>query len=579
MVGESLFWRNDMNIVEIQDQLNQQGLDAYVVMHNNRFIGQDILPEEHKLKKLCGFYGSDGLLIITAGRSFLFVDGRYELQADQEVTNADVEIVHQVPNFLNACRFLAERNLHHVGYDAWCISVNQAENVRKKIKNLNLVDIGDLVGEEKPKNVQIFSREARFSGCTAHEKIADLAKWICQNDAQYFLLTSADSVSWLLNIYARDLTYTPVVRVYALVDMNGHCVLFGDHVQTDDLPLYDFRQMENMLAKLNNVRVLYDPEVTPVKMLGMFSEQVELCQAQDLCRMRKAENNPVEIQGMISCHIRDGVALTKLLHWLEKNYKGKTEWDVVEKLHEFRAQQKDFFSESFASIVGSAADGAVVHYQPHEDSSRLLEENNLLLIDSGGQYLDGTTDVTRTIVLGQPSADMKRDFTRVLQAHIALARAKFPEGTAGIKLDTLAREKLWAHGLDYKHGTGHGVGCFGNVHEGPINISLNGSGYGFRENMVTSIEPGYYKKDFYGIRIENLVYTSKVEDTFDGDVNFLMFRCLTKVPLDKKLIDKYLLSAEEQAWLNEYHQSVYDCLTPYLNEVEKRWLKEACSPL
>ena len=277
---------------------------------------------------------------------------------------------------------------------------------------------------------------------------------------------------------------------------------------------------------------------------------------------------------MINCHVRDGVALVKLFCWLEKQ-KNLTELDVVAKLHELRAEQEYFYSESFETIAGSGANGAIVHYQPNAQYNAPLEEHNLLLLDSGGQYFDGTTDVTRTIAIGEPTKEMIADFTAVLKAHISLALARFPLDTPGIKLDVLARSQMWQKGLDYKHGTGHGVACFGNVHEGPISISIGASDYGFKENMVTSNEPGVYKEGKYGIRIENLQYTRKSAEYPE----FLEFVVLTKVPIDKRLIDKYLLSDDELAWLNKYHQDVFESLKGYLTTVERKWLENACSPL
>lgn len=568
-----------MTIKEIRQELIKKGIDAYVVTHGNRFIGQDVLPEEHKLKKLCGFTGSDGLLVITQEKSYLFVDGRYELQAAQEVWGDDVEIVHQNPQLAKACLFLAEKSIASVGLDFWCVCAAHMAEVKRRFKMLDFIDVGDLVNFNEKREIQIMERDLSFSGQSTQEKLSDVASWLHENKAQYFLMTSADSISWLLNIYARDLPYTPIVRSYALIDDKGEYILFGDDLVWAKGTIQKFRQMTETLGSLGNCCVLYDSHTMPEKMFEFFTDNTTLRKFEDVCRTKKAEKNKVELQGMMNCHTRDGVALVKFLCWLETNYKGKTECDIVEKLHDFRSEQKDFFSESFATIAGSADNSAVVHYQPKDNACRKLAENNLLLIDSGGQYLDGTTDVTRTVVLGLPSAEMIRDFTYVLKAHIALARAKFPQGTAGIKLDTLARSVLWQYGIDYKHGTGHGVGCFGNVHEGPISISVNGSMYGLQENMFTSVEPGYYQKGKYGIRIENLVYTTKVDEKQEDDINFLMFKTLTKVPIDKKLIDKYLLSADEQDWLNQYHQTVYDCLTPYLNESEKKWLEKACSPL
>ena len=251
----------------------------------------------------------------------------------------------------------------------------------------------------------------------------------------------------------------------------------------------------------------------------------------------------------------------------------------MEKLHQLRQEQALFVSESFATISGFGSNGAIVHYQPSAHTNKKLEAGNLLLLDSGGQYFDGTTDVTRTVAIGRPSAEMIADFTQVLKAHIALAKARFPEGIGGIKLDVLARSQMWQKGTDYKHGTGHGVACFGNVHEGPISISVGASNYGLKANMVLSDEPGVYKENAYGIRIENLLKTQPAVGLKSTEPQYLEFAVLTKAPIDKRLIDKYLLTEGERAWLNNYHQSVYDDLAPHLTDNEKLWLKEACSPL
>jgi Xaa-Pro aminopeptidase len=345
------------------------------------------------------------------------------------------------------------------------------------------------------------------------QKIAFITDELEEKKADYMLITSADSVSWLLNIYARDLPCSPVVRAYALISKSGEITLFGENLKTD-LTIKNWSQFILTLTTLSGKVILYDPHTAPEKFKNILNSDVLAGKCDDIAQILKVQKNPIELQGMINCHIRDGIALCKFLFWLENNFEGKTELDVVQKIHELRKEQNLFFSESFETIAGFSKHGAIVHYQPTEKSNITLQKNNLLLIDSGGQYLDGTTDVTRTVALGEPTEDMKKDFTYVLKAHIALAKAKFPINTSGYKLDTLARAPLWEHGLEYKHGTGHGVACFGNVHEDPISISLNGSMYGLSENMITSIEPGVYKENQYGIRIENLAYIRKINEQY-----------------------------------------------------------------
>lgn len=559
-----------MTIDDIQQKLKQESLDAYIIGYENRFLGQDILPQEHKIKYLCGFSGSAGMLAVTADKVFLFVDGRYELQARQEVDTNKISVVNQTPCLENVLCFLKRQKVQKIGFDGWSVAAGEIAENESLFPKLQLVDVGTWVDLEAKSIVEVKERSSVYAGASRKDKLRLLIDIMQAGGADYYLVTAADSVSWLLNIYAKDLQCSPVVRAYALIDKNGEVKLIADNLQTD-FPVCTFDKFENWL-KTQTAKILYTAASIPSRLKKILKNGVPV---QDICQLQKAEKNETELQGMINCHRRDGVALVKLLYWLQNNWRGKTELEVVQKLHELRQEQDLFFEESFETIAGAAENGAIVHYQPTEKTNRKLQENNLLLLDSGGQYFDGTTDVTRTVVLGIPSAEMIHDFTLVLKGHIALERAIFPKETSGVQLDALARLPLWREGKDYKHGTGHGVGCFGNVHEGPNRISNRGSMYGFKANMVTSIEPGYYKENAYGIRIENLVY-SKPSKKYE---NFLEFEILTLVPIDKKLIDVYLLDAGEQDWLNNYHRKVYESLAACVNDDEKKWLKESCSPL
>lgn len=559
-----------MTIDDIQQKLKQESLGAYIIGYENRFLGQDILPQEHKIKYLCGFSGSAGMLAVTADKVFLFVDGRYELQARQEVDTNKISVVNQTPCLENVLCFLKQQKVQKIGFDGWSVAAGEIAENESLFPKLQLVDVGTWVDLDAKSKVEVKERSGVFAGVSRKDKLRLLIDIMQAGGADYYLVTAADSVSWLLNIYAKDLQCSPVVRAYALIDKNGEVKLIADNLQTD-LPVCTFGEFENWL-KTQTAKILYTAASIPSRLKKILKNGVPV---QDICQLQKAEKNETELQGMINCHRRDGVALVKLLYWLQNNWRGKTELEVVQKLHELRQEQDLFFEESFETIAGAAENGAIVHYQPTEKTNRKLQENNLLLLDSGGQYFDGTTDVTRTVALGIPSAEMIHDFTLVLKGHIALERAIFPKETSGVQLDALARLPLWREGKDYKHGTGHGVGCFGNVHEGPNRISNKGSMYGFKANMVTSIEPGYYKENAYGIRIENLVY-SKPSKKYE---NFLEFETLTLVPIDKKLIDVYLLDAGEQDWLNNYHRKVYESLAACVNDDEKKWLKESCSPL
>lgn len=569
-IGGLPCWRNKMTLSAIQKKLKELGLDAYIVTYGNRFIWQDILPCEHKLKHLCGFSGSAGMLVILPDKAFLFVDGRYELQARQEVDLNKITVINEDPCFINACYFLQKNGLQIIAYDGMTVAAAEQKSAEEIFKNLHLMNIGDLICIDRKTPVKVLERPLKYAGKSREEKLEQITALLKEYGADYYLLTAADSVSWLLNIYAKDLACSPVVRAYALIGTDGTVALIGDNLQAD-LPVWTFEKLTNWLND-NKAKILYDENTAPAEVKKWLLNGQN---AGDICQMLKAEKNETELNGMIACHQRDGVALAKLLYWLQNNWQGKTELDVVQKLHELRQKQDLFFEESFETIAGAAENGAIVHYKPTEKSNRRLQEDNLLLLDSGGQYLDGTTDVTRTVALGTPSADMVHDFTLVLKGHIALAKAMFPLNTCGMRLDTLARAPLWQECKDFKHGTGHGIGCFGNVHEGPNRISGGGSTYGFKPNMVTSIEPGYYKENAYGIRIENLYYTKEA----GRNSGFLEFTPLTLVPIDKRLIDEYLLDAGERDWLNAYHRKVYNSLAACVNDYEKKWLKESCSPL
>lgn len=577
IIGELHFWRNSMTLKEIQKKIKLSAVDAYIVSYGNKFIGQDVLLKEHKIFSLCGFDGSAGAMMITENDAYLFVDGRYELQAKQQVNTDIVKIIDKSPRVKNICEEAVKLNIKKIGYDAWNYSVSEMEYIKRKYRDIDFMDVGDWINLPINNAVEVLMRDVKFSGISTEEKCKVVANMLWEQHADYFLFTSADSVSWLLNIYARDLEFSPVVRAYALLSLKGEVTLFGD-VKVEGIECKSFNELSTTLNELGGARILYDAHFTPEKIKLLGIEELIFEKSSDIIQIMKAEKNETELQGMVNSHIRDGVALVKFLCWLDNNYKGKNELDVVKILHEYRQQQDLFFSESFGTIAGAGKNGAVVHYHPTETNFSLLQENNLLLLDSGAQYLDGTTDVTRTIALGIPSKDMIDDFTCVLKAHISLAKSRFPINTSGGILDVLARVNIWNKCLNYNHGTGHGVACFGNVHEGPVSISPNASHYGLKENMVLSIEPGIYKEAEYGIRIENLVYTSKVEN--DGkNCEFLEFKYLTKVPIDKKLIDKYLLNEDELAWLNEYHKNVYESLVPFLNKTEQCWLEKACSPL
>ena len=575
-----------MTLKDLQDSVKKHKLNAYIITRSNMFIGQDLLNCENQLQALTGFSGSAGTLVVTPNKAFLLVDGRYEIQATKQTNPNEIKIICGRGNLLAQCLTeLFGGKPARVGFNSLTNAIKNIERLSELFSEITFVpDASEIFANnicDTP--CQVFEHKIEFCGIECNEKIGHIISKISPYGCDAYLFTAADSVSWLLNIRSDALPDTPLVRAYALLNKDGCITLFGNNLnfnfEPTDFCIEPLSKLPKILKTYKNKTIGFDAETTPYFFRQLFAERkISEHILEDFCQAAKAEKNPIEISGIETAHLRDGIAMVRFLHWLSNNYHGKSELDIVKKLHDFRAQGENFWSESFGTIAAVGSNGAIVHYQPTKETNQMLEDSNLLLLDSGAQYFDGTTDITRTIALGTPTTEMCDNFTLVLKAHIALASQKFVSDTNGISLDKIARSSMWNEGKDYKHGTGHGVGCFLNVHEGPQNIGMFSSSYPLRKNMILSIEPGYYQENAYGIRIENLVRVTKCEqNTFSDD--FLEFKILTLCPIDKQLINKYLMSSGELSWLNNYHKQVYDRLSPFLNANEKNWLKDACSPL
>ena len=558
-----------MDIISIQKDLKKNNISGRIITLGNLFINEDILPEENQIMQLTGFSGSYAILFITQTKSFLFVDGRYELQAKKEINLKRTEIIKLSEiSFADWLKKNYEKNACRINYNPWTISIKNLEQFSKLLPKAAFIPLSEPDKLLSSKKVKVFTHQKKFTGLIAKEKIALLTKHLKQQNLDAFLITSAANVSWLLNLRSNALPYSPLLRAYALVEKNGSYKIFAEH--TDLTGTLSFNDLKNTLPKYRNLGTDFN---TAPAILNEFYDRLTPCA--DIITNLKAVKNQTELKGMRNAHLRDGVALTKFMFWLSKNYKDKTETEVAEKLLSFRKKEINFFSESFATIAGFGKNAAVVHYHAPEKNSAKLKKNNVLLVDSGGQYYDGTTDVTRTFALGTPTPDMIEKNTLVLKAHIALASAVFPKGTGGNELDLIARQPLLKQGLDYEHGTGHGVGFFSDVHEGPARISIYSKETSpLVAGMVTSIEPGYYKENAFGIRIENLYNVKNTKNP-----KFLSFEVLTLAPIDKKLINKYMLSSEEINWLNHYHRQVFLSLKKYLTKQELEWLKDACAAI
>ncbi|MFV0626309.1 MAG: M24 family metallopeptidase [Alphaproteobacteria bacterium] len=567
-----------MTLQDLQAQLKKQKLDAYYIPRNTIFLEQDLLDEENLLLQLTGFSGSAGKMILTPEKAHLFVDGRYDIQAQLEVNPLEVQ-VHSVSEFTDFLTELETNNKNfRIGFNPWTSSIKEIPLFKAAKSTTSYIE-KVLIEAKCNKKPVVFEHETEYAGLSREEKISEVVARINVVGYDAYFTTLADNTSWLLNLRSDYLPTSPIFRGYALIEKNSYVTIFSDDISQEEFSDFKIISMEKIsteFKKLSKKTLEINKESTPYFLKSVFEKnRISTKNGYDYIAELKSQKNEVEIKSTQKAHLKDGVAVTKFLYWFEKNALGKTELDIVEKLYEFRKQQDLFFSNSFETIAAFGSNGAIVHYQPTPKSNKKIENNNLFLLDSGGQYFDGTTDVTRTIVVGEINEEMKHDYTLVLKSHIALATASFPEKINGGTIDALAREPLWAEGKDYKHGTGHGVGFFLNVHEGPQSISSVYRYAPMKENVVISIEPGYYLEGKYGIRHENLYRVVKIEDK-NFEKTILSFESLTLIPFDIKGIDDKMLSNKEKEWLNNYQQKVCVALSPFLTEQENNWLINFC---
>lgn len=563
-----------------------KALDAYIIPMPDRFQSEFVPEPERRLEWLTEFTGSNGLAIVTAEQAAFFTDGRYVLQAESEVPAeyTRYNMAEQSP-----WEWLAGQCAtgSAVGYDPWLVTQRSLGQIEEALDGSGaalkaLDNLIDPLWENRPvaEPAPAFIHEIKYSGQETENKVINIIDILSKKQLDGVYLTLPESVCWLLNIRGADLPYTPFLLSFAYVSAQGEVALYTDARKLQgQVAAYltshhvTVRPVDAILtdAGKQTGKIGVDPATTPSCLFSAL-KNANLTAMADPCLLPKACKNVVEVAGMQSAHERDGAALCSFLCWLESEIAAGgtvTEHSAAERLRGFREQQPLFFSPSFETISGYAAHGAIVHYRVDETTDSKIKPGSLYLLDSGGQYYDGTTDVTRTLAIGVPTAEQKRHFTLVLKGHIALAMAVFPQGTTGAALDILARQFLWQDGLDYDHGTGHGVGSFLNVHEGPQGISKRANSTALMPGMIISNEPGFYLKDAYGIRIENLV----VVEEAPGKQGYLHFHTLTLTPIDLPLVDVAMLTEEEKHWLNQYHQRVYDRIAPQVDNSVQEWLK------
>lgn len=587
------------NLPKLREKLAKLGLDGFLVPHEDEFNNEYLPDCNERLMWVSGFTGSAGFAVVLKDKAAIFVDGRYTLQVRAQV-DGNLFSYHALEAG-GLAKWLAKtlKSGMKIGYDPRLHSPAALEKLQKAVEEAgaSLIAVAanpiDEVWDDRPAppRAKLEIQPLDLAGLDHEHKRKQIAKTVAQKGAQAALITSPASIAWLLNIRGGDVMCTPLPLATAILHKDASVELFihPDKITPEirahfgnAVSISDEDKLVAQFQALKGKTVIVDPQTSSSFMFEQFKKAgVKVKPMQDPIALPKAMKNDAEIAGTTKAHIRDGAAMAKFLHWLDTEAQSGTydEIEAAQKLEHFRAQSALLKDLSFESISGAGSNGAIVHYRVSTATVKPLARGSLYLIDSGAQYVDGTTDITRTVPIGTPDAEMRRTFTLVLKGHIALARIRFPHGTSGHALDVLARAALWMAGLDYAHGTGHGVGVYLGVHEGPQRIANVPNTVPLEPGMIVSNEPGYYKTGAFGIRIENLQYVTKPAPIPGGEIDMLGFQTLTLVPIHKALIDTPLLHDEEINWVNTYHRRVYEEISPLVDKDTKDWLKTACAPI
>jgi Xaa-Pro aminopeptidase len=577
--------------------MNENNIDIYILSSSDPHIGEYVPEHWMVIKWLTGFSGSFARAVITRTFAGLWTDSRYYIQASRQIEGSDFVLVKpDLSGYMDYIEWLSVNinSGEKIGFDGRIISIKEFRRIIMNLEHHNVVFNSncDLISELwdnrplTPSSVA-FDHPISYCGKGRLEKVAEVRERMKKINVKYHILTSPDDIMWLLNIRGNDLKYSPILLSFAVVGeeqvllfINEDKIPFKMASEFDSLGIVilPYEEVSSIISSLQpDSVVLLNPAFTSVEIFNSISKETEIIEDITIPAHLKSLKNSSEIENIRNVMIKDGVAVTRFFYFLEEvsELKNVSELSLTKKLEEFRSEQENFLGPSFNSIIAFNGSGALPHYSATEESNTNICNNGILLADSGGQYLDGTTDITRTIAIGEPSEKQIRDFTLVLKGMIDLANAKFPEGTYGYQLDLLARKALWSNGINYGHGTGHGVGFCLNVHEGPQNISVTSnsdSKVAIKQGMLISDEPALYRENEYGIRTENLLLCC--EDIITEYGKFLKFDTLSLCYIDQNLIDFVLLGRENTEWLNNYHKKVFDKLSPHLSLKEKNWLKK-----
>lgn len=574
--------------------MKDKGIDAYIIPSSDPHQSEYV-PEHWKARAyISGFTGSAGTVVVTRDKAGLWTDGRYYIQAERQLEGSGIKLFKaaqlDVPSFKDwTFDELSEGQC--AGFDGKLFSTAMFRELKEKFdkKNIKINKSYDLVNEiwlDRPQVpvAPIYIHDVKYAGKTAMQKLNEVRCEMNKMGANYYLLSSLDDIAWLFNLRGNDITNNPVFIAFALISMDK-AWLFIDERKVNPVVEEELKKNEIHIEAYNNIKIrltalkkgdkiLFDPNKVNIDLYDAINREAQRINGNNITTRLKSVKNDIEIKNLRNCQVKDGTAMVKFLYWLDKNVESGevTEISAADVLENFRSQQEYFAGLSFDTIAGYKDHAAMMHYKAAEETQYGLKAEGMYLVDSGGQYLDGTTDITRTIVLGKLSEEEKRDFTLVLKGHIGLASAKFLYGATGSNLDVLARQPIWEMGIDYKCGTGHGVGYMLNVHEGPQNFSQRPNTVILEPGMVITDEPGIYKEGKYGVRTENMLLVVPDEETEFGQ--FMKFEAISYCPIDLDGVDESMLSEKEKQWLNSYHSKVYDLISPHLNDEEREWLKK-----
>jgi Xaa-Pro aminopeptidase len=599
-MSKSLPSIHQVRLTALRALMKKNRLSAYLVPRQDEFQGEYVPAYAERLHWLSGFSGSWGMAIVTLHNALIFVDGRYTVQVREQVDIKLFQPQHLIDEPPSKWIEQTANRGARIGYDPWLTTIADADRFTKacSFAEASLVAIPgnliDQIWEDQPPRptAQIFNHPLEFAGKSIADKLADCAKTIAKSNADVAVIAEPSSVAWAFNIRGQDIPYTPVVPAYAILRRKGKAELFinsakvPDALRTKLAEHVTIKKPDDIAKSLSalgkrKATVLLDDSSAPDAVRKMLEKaKAKITTGTDPCTMPKACKNGVELEGARQAHLRDGTAMVQFLYWLDQESSriDATEVEVAAKLRGFRETSNLLADLAFETIPASGPNAAIPHHHASDTQPRRLQQNELFLIDSGGQYHDGTTDITRTVIIGQPTEEMRDRFTRVLKGMIEISMLRFPAGTTGAHLDAFARAALWKGGFDYDHGTGHGVGSFLSVHEGPARISKAGH-IVLQSGMILSNEPGYYKPDHYGIRIENLLVVTEPSSIEGGDRKMHGFETLTLCPIDRRLIETRMLTREQLEWLDSYHARVWRELRPLVDGPLANWLTKACGPL